>query len=179
MNAKKLLGLVGLPVAVVAGLARRVSDEDMGDSVSVVIDAPVEKIWGIVTDVTNTKKIAAETLDAEWMDGATGPAVGVKFRGQVKRNGRGPAYWTECLIETCDVNEDFGFAVVGGDRRINTWRYQFEAVDGGVKVTESFALVGSPFTRAYWALAGGMRRPTNLRNMQTTLENIKREAEAA
>lgn len=170
----KTLGLLSIPIAGVAALARRVDPSDMGDSVTVRMAAPVDDIWDLVTDVTNTSRYSEETFDAEWLDGATEAAVGARFRGRVKRNGRGPAYWTECRIDTCDRNEDFQFTVVAGDRPVNTWRYRFAPVDDTTTdVTESFALAPSPFTKAYWALAGPLRRPTNLRNMRNTLENIK------
>jgi hypothetical protein len=51
--------------------------------------APAEQIWSVVSDITNTGKFSPETFAAEWLDGATGPAVGTRFRGHVKRNGRG------------------------------------------------------------------------------------------
>lgn len=175
----KTLGLFTLPIAGAVALASRVSDEDMGDSVTVRMNAPVSDVWALVTDVTNTSRYSEETFDAEWLGDATEAAVGVRFRGRVKRNGRGPAYWTECRIDTCDPDRDFEFAVVANDRPINTWRYRFEAIDDDTTdVTESFQLAPSPFTRVYWALIGPLRRPTNLRNMRSTLENIKRIVES-
>lgn len=167
------LGLVAAPLVGVAALASRVRPADMGDAVTVRIEAPAADVWALISDVTNTSRYSEETFDAEWLGGATGPAVGARFRGRVKRNGRGPAYWTECRIDTCEPNRDFQFTVVAGDRAINTWRYQLEEVDGGTAVTESFQLAPSPFTKLYWAVAAPLRRPTNLRNMRSTLENIK------
>lgn len=169
----KRLGLLALPIAGLAALARRVDDAEMGDSVTVRMKAPVGDIWGLITDVTNTSRYSKETFDAEWLGGATRPEVGARFRGRVKRNGRGPAYWTVCRIDTCEPNKDFQFSVVAGDRPINTWRYQFAAVDGATDVTESFRLAPSPLTKAYWAVAGPLRRSTNLENMRATLENVR------
>ena len=57
--------------------------------------APPEKIWDLVSDVTKIGRYSPETFEAEWLDGATGPAVGAKFRGHVKRNGKGPIYWID------------------------------------------------------------------------------------
>lgn len=176
----KTLGLLAAPLAGIAALASRVRPSDMGDSVAVRMAAPVDDVWDLITDVTNTSRFSEETFDAEWLGGATEPAVGARFRGRVKRNGRGPAYWTECRIDTCERNEDFAFTVVGpGDRPINSWRYQFTPTDdGGTEVTESFQLAPSPFTKVYWAIAGPLRRPTNVRNMRSTLENVRRIVEA-
>ena len=174
----KLLGLLTLPIAGVAALARRVDPDDMAGSATVRMDAPIDNVWSLITDVTNTGQYSEETFDAEGLGDATEAAVGARFRGRVKRNGRGPAYWTECRVDTCDRHADFQFTVVAGDRAVNTWRYQFSPVEGGTEVTESFQLAPSPFTKAYWAVAGPLRRPTNIRNMQSTLENVRTIVEA-
>ena len=61
----------------------------MHDEVTVHMRAPADEIWELVADVRNTGRFSPETLEAEWLDGATGPALGARFRGRVKRNGRG------------------------------------------------------------------------------------------
>ena len=142
------------------------------------MNAPVDDVWALVTDPTNTSRYAEETFEAEWVGGASEAVVGARFRGHVRRNGRGPAYWAECRIDTCDRNRDFAFSVVAGNRVLNTWRYRFAETAGGTEVTESFQLPPAPMSRVYWALAGPLRRKTNLRNMRTTLENIKTIVEA-
>ena len=38
--------------------------------------------------------------------------MGVRYRGHVKRNERGPIYWTECEITDCVPGEVFAFAVM-------------------------------------------------------------------
>ena len=63
----------------------------MRDSVTVHMSASPRTIWEFVSDVTTTSKYSEETFEAEWLDGATAPAVGVRFRGHVLRNGRPPA----------------------------------------------------------------------------------------
>ena len=70
----------------------------MRDSVTVHMDAPPDRVWDLVSDVTRIGKYSPETFEAEWPDGATGPAVGAKFRGHVKRNRKGPIYWTTCVV---------------------------------------------------------------------------------
>ena len=45
----------------------------MQDSATVHVDAPPEKVWALVSDVTNTSRYSAETFEAEWIDGSTGP----------------------------------------------------------------------------------------------------------
>jgi uncharacterized protein YndB with AHSA1/START domain len=142
------------------------------------MNASPERVWGLVSDITNTGRWSPETFEAEWLDGATGPAVGVRFRGHVRRNGVGPVYWTTCEITACEPGREFAFAVVIAGRHVNVWRYVFEAADGGVDVTESFSLARTPFFRLYWALLGWARNRTNVDGMQETLNRIKAVAEA-
>ena len=70
----------------------------MHDSVTVHIDATPDEVWALVSDVTKIGRYSPETFEAEWLGGATGPAVGARFRGHVKRNGKGPVYWSPCTV---------------------------------------------------------------------------------
>jgi uncharacterized protein YndB with AHSA1/START domain len=145
----------------------------MQDAVTEHIEAPPAAVWQLVSDVTQTHRYSEETFEAEWLDGATGPAVGVRFRGHVKRNGRGPTYWTVCRITACEPGEEFGFEVLAGRSVVNTWHYRFAPAGNGTDVTESFRLPPSLGTRVYWALAGWARGRTNRANMRTTLRRVK------
>lgn len=149
----------------------------MRESVTVHMAAPAEQIWQLVSDITNTGRFSPETFEAEWLDGATAPAVGVRFRGHVRRNGRGPVYWTTCSIVTCDRGREFAFTVGEGDKASSTWGYRFEPVGDGTDVTESFELKDTAVLRLYWKLLGHWRGPTNRNGMRETLERIKAVAE--
>ncbi|WP_330234104.1 SRPBCC family protein [Nocardia sp. NBC_00508] len=146
----------------------------MHDSVTVRMAAPAEKIWELVSDIENTGRFSPETFAAEWLGGATGPAVGVKFRGHVNRNGWGLRYWTVCRIVTCEPGREFAFTVLGPrGMPVITWRYVLEPVDGGTDVTESFQLHDNPALRLYWLVAGWTRGKTNVEGMRETLNRIK------
>jgi hypothetical protein len=143
------------------------------------MEAPVDAVWDLVSDVTRVGEFSPETFEAEWLGGATGPRAGVRFRGHVRRNGRGPVYWTTCEVVACDPGREFTFAVMGpGGRTIITWSYQLAVSAGGTDVTESFELSEMPLTRLYWTFAGHARRRTNLNGMRTTLERIKAVVES-
>ena len=144
------------------------------------MDAPVDKVWDLVSDVTRTGEFSPETFEAEWLDGAAGPAAGARFRGHVRRNGRGPVYWTTCTVTASDPGREFAFSVAGpGGRPVNTWRYVLRPRADGTDITESFELSDTLVTRAYWLLAGRARRRTNLNGMRVTLEKIKAAAETS
>ena len=150
----------------------------MRASVTLHMDAPPEKVWGIISDITRMGEFSPEVVEAEWLGDATGPALGARYRGRVKRNEVAPfLYWTTCEITECVPGEVFEFAVVMRDRPVNTWRYEFEARDGGTDVTESFDLGDNLFTKVWRPLGGFLRERRNRRDMLSTLERVKAVAE--
>lgn len=150
----------------------------MQDSVTIAIDAPPERVWALVSDVTSIGRYSPETFEAEWLDGATGPAVGARFRGHVRRNGRGPVYWTSCVVTVCEPGREFTFTVGEGDKALNTWGYRLEPDGTGTDATEFFRLKDNAPLRLYWRVFGRWRGRTNREGMRRTLEGVKRVAEA-
>lgn len=149
----------------------------MRDSVTVHMEAPPERIWELLSDVTRIGRYSPETFEAEWLDGATGPAAGARFRGHVRRNGRGPTYWTTCTVRECEPGRAFSFGVGSADRPLNVWSYRLEPSGAGTDVTESFALAETLPLRLYWALLGWARGRTNREGMRATLERVRAEVE--
>jgi len=56
--------------------------------VSVSIDAPVEVVWDLVTDINIAARFQDEFQEAEWLD--DGPRLGARFVG---RNRMGDQTW--------------------------------------------------------------------------------------
>ena len=152
----------------------------MQAAVTLHIDAEPQKVWELISDITKMGEYSPEVFEAEWLDGATGPEVGAMYRGHVKRNERGPTYWTKCRVTESVPGVVFEFAVVGpGDRAMNTWRYVFDpAEEGGTNVTESFQLADNILTKVFGLLGGQLRTARNKRDMLRTLERVKAVAEA-
>lgn len=149
----------------------------MHDSVTVHMEAAPQRVWELVSDVTSIGRFSPETFEAEWLDGATGPAAGARFRGHVKRNGKGPTYWTTCTVLVSEPGREFTFGVGPAERPLNTWSYRLEPAGVGTDVTESFQLADTAMLRVYWALLGWARGRTNRNGMRTTLERIKAAVE--
>ncbi len=149
----------------------------MHDSVTVHIDAPADAVWDLVSDVTKIGRYSPETFEAEWLDGATGPAVGARFRGHVKRNGKGPIYWIGCTVLVSEPGREFAFGTGSPGKPLNVWRYRLEPGGEGTDVTESFQLADVFWLRVYWAALGWARGRTNRNGMRTTLERMKAELE--
>ncbi len=150
----------------------------MHDAVTVHMAASPERVWELVSDVTRIGSYSPETFEAEWIEGATGPAPGAKFRGHVKRNGKGPIYWTTCTVSACEPGRTFAFGVGADGKPLNVWRYDIAPAGDGCDVTESFTLSPTWWLRLYWTLLGWSRGKTNRNGMQTTLERIRAEVEA-
>ena len=149
----------------------------MHDSVTVHMDAPPDRIWELVSDVTRIGRYSPETFEAEWLDGATGPAVGARFRGHVKRNEKGPVYWTTCTVRESVPGRVFSFGVGPKEKPLNVWSYTLEPAGDGTDVTESFELSPIFPLRLYWAVLGWARGKRNRNDMRRTLERVKAEVE--
>jgi uncharacterized protein YndB with AHSA1/START domain len=150
----------------------------MQGSVTVHMAAPSDRVWDLISDVTRIGEFSPETFEAKWVGGATGPETGAQFRGHVKRNGKGPVYWTTCTVIACEPGREFAFGVGAPGKALNTWRYVLTPTADGTDVTESFELTSLPLLRLYWALLGWARGRTNINGMRTTLERIKAVVEA-
>jgi hypothetical protein len=147
--------------------------------VTVHIDAEPRAVWDLISDITKMGEYSPEVFEAEWLDGATGPEVGARYRGHVKRNEMGPIYWTTCKITECVPGEVFEFAVIMRDRPVNTWRYEFApAAGGGTEVIESFRMPDNVWTKVWRPLGGFLRENRNTRDMRRTLERVRDVAEA-
>ena len=142
----------------------------------IVVDAPPDRVYDVVTDVTRMGEWSPETAKCEWIDGARGPAVGARFKGT---NKRGFVKWsTKPTVVAADPGREFAFEV-GPDIR---WSYQFAADGTGTKITESFEMLRD--IRWYYAFAERWlmriddRRADLERGMAETLQRIKQVVEA-
>ncbi len=146
------------------------------------VNAPPDRVYDLVTDVTRMGEWSPETVRCRWLDGATGPALGVRFKGT---NRRGLMRWsTKPRIVAAERDCEFAFVVnlLVFHREMTKWRYQFEpTADGGTTVTESFEMMDD----LPWYIAFGERRLMGIKDrkadleaaMQSTLERIKAAAE--
>src|SRR5438105_1241674 len=102
------------------------------DQVSLRIAASPDQIYGLVTDIANMGRLSPECVGGSWLAGATGPAVGARFKG---RNKRGIARWsTTNEVVEADPGRAFAFQTQQSGIR---WRYELEADGDGTVVTES------------------------------------------
>ncbi|MGB8795297.1 MAG: SRPBCC family protein, partial [Mycobacterium sp.] len=50
----------------------------MQGSATVHMAASADEIWNLIADVRNVGRFSPEVFDAEWLDGATAPALGAR-----------------------------------------------------------------------------------------------------
>ncbi len=149
------------------------------DSEQLVINATAEHLYDMVADLSRMGEWSPECQRVEWEGGATGPAEGAKFVGH---NRGGPFQlmrWSRHgRVLTADPGREFAFATEEGGRESTEWRYRFEPVDGGTRVTESYDVKWIPT----WARIVDV--PTNRHRelqeaMRHTLMQLKNAAEGA
>jgi uncharacterized protein YndB with AHSA1/START domain len=151
---------------------------DPSDVASIRIDAPPERVYDIVTDVAQMGRLSPECTGGRWLDGATGPAVGARFKGS---NKRGLARWsTTNEVEEATPGEAFAFKTLQSGYR---WIYRFEPDGDGTVVTErrepfrDRPRLAKVFTQLL--LGGEDGHTEELRaGMQQTLERLKAIAES-
>lgn len=144
--------------------------------VHVHVDAPPQVVYDAVSDVTRMGQWSPETVSCEWIDGATGPAVGARFKGT---NKRGFARWsTKPVVVAADPGREFAFDV-GPDTR---WTYRFEPDGTGTRLSESFEMLRDlQWYYAFaerWIMRVQDRRADLERAMSETIGRIKRVVEA-
>jgi hypothetical protein len=162
----------------VLALPSGVVSEFVGEA-KIHIEAGADTVYAMVSDITRMGEWSPENTGGEWLDGATGPTVGARFKGKNKRKS---GWSTKCTVTAADPGREFAFDVGKGETR---WRYRFEPVGDGTDVVESFEIVKEPgaigrfFTKVGTGLPWSEREADMVKGMQTTLANLKATAEAA
>ena len=145
------------------------------DSVEAHIDASPEALYDLIADVTRMPELSPEIVACEWLNGATGPAVGVHFRAK-NHAGRGPDWHNTPVITVADRGREFAFSRTEKFAGTIVWRYQFTPDGAGTRVTESYE-VTAPVTTLGWFVIGVLygnkdRRADLHRGMDQTLQRL-------
>jgi uncharacterized protein YndB with AHSA1/START domain len=122
------------------------TNPDVSDA-TIEINAPVEHVFELVTDLTRMGEWSPECYKVTWDDGHDGPKFGATFTGF----NRVDAYEWEAPGEITDFsrNRVFEFQVPRGSLVATTWRFEFESSGDSTTLRESFHApmlnqVGSP-----------------------------------
>lgn len=150
------------------------------DEISMLIQAPAEELYALVSDVTRTPELSPAVVRCTWLDGATGPAVGARFEA-VNSTEAGKTWKNRPVVTAARPGLEFAFSRTEPFAGTLLWRYTFAPEGDGTRVTESYE-VTRPVTRLGWFIierifkAGDV--PAGLRaGMTTTLERLRATAE--
>jgi uncharacterized protein YndB with AHSA1/START domain len=94
------------------------------------IDAPPERVWTIVSDIEVMPGASPELQAVEWLDGRSGPGLGIRFAGHNRHEALGEWSTTSVIVQY-DPPRVFAWAVGDPEQPSATWRFSLEPRDGG------------------------------------------------
>lgn len=104
------------------------------------IEAPPARVWGLASDIFLMPELSSELQAVEWLDGATGPAVGHRFTGRSAHPAMGE--WdTVSTVTECDEPHRFAWVVGDPGHPSATWRFTLKP-DGEGTLLEQWYQMG-------------------------------------
>ncbi|MFD8753551.1 SRPBCC family protein [Kitasatospora sp. NPDC059577] len=142
--------------------------EGPGTVCEIFVQAPVERVWELVTDIGLPARLSPELHRVAWLDGADGPAPGARFEGHNHRTGMsdwrtvsevteltGPVDPAGSTGSTGSADpagpRAFAWAVMDADGRFGEpvsdaagalarWRFELTPEDGGTRLRQSVVI---------------------------------------
>lgn len=145
-------------------------------STDILVAAPADHLYRLLTDLPTLAECAEETTAMRWTAG--GPArPGAVFRGS-NRSGR-HTWTTTCTVTTAEPGRVFAWDVTSGPVPIAHWRYEITPDGDGSRVTESMWDHRPWWLRRIGVLLTGIsdRTAANAEHMRVTLQRLKAKAE--
>jgi hypothetical protein len=149
----------------------------MGYSDSIDIETTPERAFAIVTDLPAMGRLSPENDGGEWLNGATGPRVGVTFKGENSR--AGDRWTTVAKVKVHDAPTSFVFDVSWHHFPISRWEYNIEVAPGGCRVTESWTDRRNAVLRKQGDSDGFVRAEFTKDSIRRTLERLKELCETS
>ncbi|MET9917214.1 SRPBCC family protein [Streptomyces sp. NPDC006435] len=163
--------------------------------VTVHVDATVQRVWELVSDIGLPARLSPELQSVAWLDGAARPVVGARFEGFNRHPMIGEWRTVSHVIEA-DEQRAFAWAVTDADGRYGeatldparcmaSWRYGIAAEGSGTRLRQT-ARIGPGRSGLLVAIEGRPDRERQIiefrlkelrAGMATTLHGIKELAE--
>jgi len=103
--------------------------------VDTYIDAPPSEVWRVVADLHLMPSMSDELQSVELLDGATDPALGVRFVGRSSHPDLGEWATTSTIIEF-EPERIFEWAVVDPDNPTAIWRFTLTPERQGTRLSQ-------------------------------------------
>jgi uncharacterized protein YndB with AHSA1/START domain len=105
----------------------------------VYIEAPPERVWGMVSDIFLMPELSSEVQRVAWLDGADGPAPGHRFTGHNAHPAMGE--WdTVSTVTECDAPRRFAWAVGDPAYPAATWRFTLKPDGTGTRLEQWYQM---------------------------------------
>ena len=110
----------------------------------VCIEAPPERVWGMVSDIFLMPELSSELQEVTWLDGAEhqageGPAVGRQFTGRSAHPAMGEWDTVSTVIQ-CDPPHCFAWAVGDPAHPGATWRFTLTPAGEGTRLEQWYQM---------------------------------------
>jgi uncharacterized protein YndB with AHSA1/START domain len=151
--------------------------------VDVLVEAPVERVWALVTDIELPARFSPEFCGATWLDDGA-PRLAARFVGRNHHDALGD-WETTSFVTRFEPNRAFAWDVSDPANPSSSWWFLLEEVDGGVRLRQGTRMgpARSGLSYAIDRMPDKEERIVARRlreyeaNMRATVEGIKRLAE--
>ena len=103
------------------------------------IEAPPERVWGMVSDIFLMPELSSELREVSWLDGVAGPAVGHRFTGRNAHPAMGE-WETVSTVVACDPPRCFAWAVGDPGHPSATWRFTLRPDGTGTRLEQWYQM---------------------------------------
>jgi len=133
----------------------------------------------MIADLPRMGEWSPENEKTTWSRGAAGATPGARFNG-ANRNGK-KKWSTSGTIVDAEPNRLLTFRIKAAGFKVAEWRYVFEAITTGCRVTETWIDQRGTIAKTVGkAVSGVADRATHNRvTMEQTLERLKTAAESS
>jgi hypothetical protein len=104
-------------------------------SADLLVKAPPSAVWPLVCDIALPARFSSEFDGGEWLDGATGPALGARFTGRNHHPAVG-SWQTTSTICDCEPERVLGWAVGDPADPAAIWRFMLNPEAGGTRLAQ-------------------------------------------
>ena len=105
----------------------------------ILIDAPPERVWQLVSDIFLMPELSSELQEVAWLDGATGPAAGRRFTGRNAHPAMGE-WETVSTVTECDPPHRFAWVVGDPAHQSATWRFTLTPDGEGTRLEQWYQM---------------------------------------
>jgi len=149
------------------------TDFDLTDSIAIA--ATTERVFSLVSNLALMGSWSPENTGGQWLDGATGPALGARFEGTNESDGH--TWSTVATVTAFEPTSRFAFHVTWQDIDISDWEFVLVETESGCELRESWSDRRPQSMHDEDAAEGFNRAEFTVGSIRTTLERLRASAE--